>query len=158
VVARRGDLEADGFGRIEQPLDVAFELEDPALVGADPFEHAVAVEQAVIEHAHARRACRSESAACVDYRVLRVILLSRRRHRTGSFPVEWSEYVESAAAATEPIGHWTVSCAQGGRRGGAAHASVLPAPGRPDRSRHRAAGARRRLPAAAGARSGARAS
>ena len=37
--------------RVEQPLDVAFELEDAAVVGADAFEHAVAVEQAVVEDA-----------------------------------------------------------------------------------------------------------
>src|SRR5438105_3881104 len=47
------DLEADRLGRIEQPLDVAFELEDTAVVRADPLEDTVAVKQAVVEDVHA---------------------------------------------------------------------------------------------------------
>ncbi len=38
----------------EEPLDVAFEPEHAAVVGADALEDAVAVQEAVIEHADAR--------------------------------------------------------------------------------------------------------
>ena len=48
------DLEAERLGRVEQAIDVAFELEDAAVVGADALEDAVAVEQAVVEDADRR--------------------------------------------------------------------------------------------------------
>ena len=45
------NLEADRLGGVEQPVDVTFELEDAAVVGADALEDAVAVQQAVVEDA-----------------------------------------------------------------------------------------------------------
>ena len=41
----------DRLGRVVEPVDVLLEPEDPAGVGADALEDAVAVEQAVIEDA-----------------------------------------------------------------------------------------------------------
>ena len=60
------DLEPDRLGGIEQPIDVAFELEHAAVVGADALEHAVAVQQAVIEDADGRFGGRAPRAADVD--------------------------------------------------------------------------------------------
>ena len=58
---RLRDLEADRLGGVEQPVDVAFELEDAAVVGADALEDAVAVEQAVVEDADRRLGRRYET-------------------------------------------------------------------------------------------------
>ena len=60
------DLEPDRLGRVEQAIDVAFELEDAAVVGADALEDAVAVEQAVVEDADRGFGGRPERAADVD--------------------------------------------------------------------------------------------
>ena len=60
------DLEPDRLGGIEQPIDVPFELEDAAVVGADALEDAVAVEQAVIEDADRRVRGGAPRAADVD--------------------------------------------------------------------------------------------
>ena len=67
-----GNLEPDRLGRIEQAIDVAFELEDAAVVGADALEHAVAVEQAVVEDADRRFGGGPERPAHVNEAVARV--------------------------------------------------------------------------------------
>ena len=46
---RHWNLQQDGFGGTKQPVDVLLESENAAVVGADPFEDAVAVQQAMIE-------------------------------------------------------------------------------------------------------------
>ena len=51
---------------------MAFELEDAAVVGADALEHAVAVEQAVVEDADRRFGGRPERAAHIHEAVARV--------------------------------------------------------------------------------------
>ena len=43
-----GDVESDGFGGVEEPLEVGAELEDPSVVDAHALEDAVAVEQSVV--------------------------------------------------------------------------------------------------------------
>ena len=65
------DLEPDRLGRVEQAIDVAFELEDAAVVGADALEHAVAVQQAVIEDADRRVGGGPERAAHIHEAVAR---------------------------------------------------------------------------------------
>src|SRR5207237_858164 len=49
--AAHGNLKVNGPGRMIQPVDVLLEAEDPAGVRPDPLEDAVAIEQAVVEHA-----------------------------------------------------------------------------------------------------------
>jgi hypothetical protein len=49
---------------------VTFELEDAPVVGADALEHAVAVEQAVIEDADRGLGRRSKRAAHIDETVV----------------------------------------------------------------------------------------
>src|SRR5439155_217106 len=44
------DRQQDGLGRVKQPVNVLFEFEDAAVVSANAFKYAVAVQQAVIEH------------------------------------------------------------------------------------------------------------
>src|SRR5204863_9296355 len=66
LVGRVRDVETDRLRRVEQALDVAFELEDAAVVGADALEDAGAVEQAVVEDADGGVGRGPEGAADVD--------------------------------------------------------------------------------------------
>jgi len=50
LVRRHRDLQHDGPGRGIQPVEVFLQTEHASVVGADPLEHAVPVEQAVVEH------------------------------------------------------------------------------------------------------------
>jgi acetate kinase len=47
---RESGSQTKGFRRLEQSVDVAIQLEHPAVVGANAFKDTVAVQQAVIEH------------------------------------------------------------------------------------------------------------
>ena len=46
----QGHLEQNRLCGPKQPVNVLLELEDPAVIGANPFKDAVAVEQAVVEY------------------------------------------------------------------------------------------------------------
>src|SRR4029079_11978099 len=48
LIPRERDLQADGLGAGVQALNVCLALEDLAVVNANSFEHAVAIEQAVV--------------------------------------------------------------------------------------------------------------
>src|SRR5262245_21543257 len=60
------NVEPDRLRRVEEPLDVAFELEYAPVVGADALEDAVAVEKAVVEDADAGLGRGAERAVRVD--------------------------------------------------------------------------------------------
>src|SRR6059036_3824732 len=66
LLLRVWDFQVDGLGRVVQPVEVAVQLEDPAVVGPDPFENAVAVEEAMVEHADLRLGLRVELAVDVN--------------------------------------------------------------------------------------------
>src|SRR2546426_1044812 len=66
LLLRVWDFQVDGLGRVVQPVEVAVQLEDSAVVGPDPFENAVAVEEAMVEHADLRLGLRVELAVDVD--------------------------------------------------------------------------------------------
>src|SRR6266571_6369582 len=66
LLLRVRDLQVDGLVRVVQPVEVAVQLEDSAVVGADPFENAVAVQEAMVEHADLRLGLRVELAVDVD--------------------------------------------------------------------------------------------
>ena len=51
LLAFHRNLEMNSLGRFVEPIDVLLEPEDPPGVSPDPLEHAVAVEQAMIEDA-----------------------------------------------------------------------------------------------------------
>ena len=51
LVRRQRNLQPDRLRRFVQPRDVLFQPKDLAAVGAQAFEHAVAIQQAVVEHA-----------------------------------------------------------------------------------------------------------
>ena len=59
-------VKQDRLGRAEQPVNVLLQLEDPAVVGADALEDAVAVEQPVVEDRNLRVAPRRN--ICRQYR------------------------------------------------------------------------------------------
>ena len=50
---RHGDFERDSLCRRENAVYVLAQPETPAAVGANPLEHAVAVQHAVVEHRNA---------------------------------------------------------------------------------------------------------
>ncbi len=66
LLAFHRDLEMNALGRFVEAIDVLLEPEDPARVGPDPLEDAVAVEQAVIEHADLGVGLIEQLAADVD--------------------------------------------------------------------------------------------
>ncbi len=66
LLLRVRDLQVDGLGRVVQPFEVAVQFEDSAVVRADSFEYAVAVEEAVVEDADLRLGLRVELAVDVD--------------------------------------------------------------------------------------------
>ena len=78
----------DALGRFVEPVDVLLEPEDPARVGPDPLEDAVAVEQAVIEDADLGVGLVEELAADVDLgaRFGAVLPLQSRRKPTAGPP------------------------------------------------------------------------
>src|SRR3974390_3164745 len=44
------DFQQNGLGGTKQPVNVLLELEHTSVIGADAFENAVAVKQAVVKH------------------------------------------------------------------------------------------------------------
>jgi hypothetical protein len=54
VLLAHRDRQTDGASGVEQPPDVRLHLEHSLVVDANPFEHAVAVQQAVIENGDLR--------------------------------------------------------------------------------------------------------
>ena len=65
-VDRHRDLERDGVRRFIQTVEVLAETKDATVVDADPLEHAVAVEEAVIEDRDLRLVAIVECAVDVD--------------------------------------------------------------------------------------------
>jgi len=61
-----GDLEVDGLRTVEKPVHVPLEFEDPAVVGADPFEDPVPIQQAMVEDADFRLRLRKKLTVNVD--------------------------------------------------------------------------------------------
>ena len=51
---RHRDIQQDRFGGEKQAIDVLFEFEDAAVIGANPLKNPVAVQQPVIEHGDLR--------------------------------------------------------------------------------------------------------
>jgi len=49
-----------------EPVEVAIQLEYSAVVGADPFEYAVSIEEAMVENADLRLGLRVKLAVDVD--------------------------------------------------------------------------------------------
>ncbi len=48
------DFQRNGLGRIVEAVDMLIEQEHPPVVGADALEHAVAIQQPMVEHRHHR--------------------------------------------------------------------------------------------------------
>src|SRR5262249_32112530 len=121
LVAGERDLETDGFGGIEQAIDVTFELEHAPFVRADSLEHAVTIQQAVIEDADDRFFSRSERSARENHTfhdvLLRVPALTAVAVRHG---LEWTDSVHDQSVERhdhasqdrleqEPIRDWILS-------------------------------------------------
>ena len=66
LVPGAGDVEGDDLRRGVQPVDVAVEFEYPTVVGPDTLEHAVTVEETVVEDADLRVVFAVEPAVDVD--------------------------------------------------------------------------------------------
>src|SRR6185436_4707443 len=49
VFPQHGDVEPDRFGGVVESVEVLVEPEDAAAVGTNAFEHAVAIQEAVVE-------------------------------------------------------------------------------------------------------------
>ena len=137
---------------------MAFELEDAAVVGADALEHAVAVEEAVVEDADRRFGGGPEGPAHVHEAVARVKAWRGLGGRTSRYTwTGWIRHSEPSCprhpGQTQPIREWLVSGPRGRCEVAAADAAAVPPPRHPPRGRDRP---RRRAgghPPAAGARS-----
>ncbi len=60
------DVEVDGAGAVEQAVQVAVEMNERAVVEAEPLPHPVADEKRAVEHRHLRFVSRQELSVDVD--------------------------------------------------------------------------------------------
>ena len=83
---REGDLEADRAGARPQAVEVGVEPEHGSGVAAEAFEHAIAVEQTVVEHAYASLVLGHEAVVHEDDAGHGLVRWAVRRMRRGRRP------------------------------------------------------------------------
>ena len=70
LVPRHADVERDGAGALEQPVEMGIEKQKPALVQAQALPHAIAQHETGVEDRHLGLRTRHDSAVQIDKRVL----------------------------------------------------------------------------------------